>query len=168
MQEKDIKKGKEAEDKLYDLFKIVFDSELIKDENKYAIFDFYSNKTLVELKSRNNNFNDYKTTMVGMNKVNYGIKSKKNVYFVFEFLDGLYYWKLDYKELSEFEIKTGGTIARGRNEFSSYLYIPIYKLKKITNNNTPPNTENIIYKCLLETETDYNNNSNSNNCILVL
>lgn len=161
LQEIDIKKGNEAEERLFNIFKMVFDAELQKDPNKYAIFDFFSNKSLVELKSRNNNYNDYPSTMIGASKVQYGLKSKKLVYFVFEFLDGLYYWKLNEKELAEFETKKGGTLKRGKPEFNQYVFIPINKLKRITTNNSPPTTDNILFKCILDTEDDYNN-TNSN------
>ena len=121
-----IEKGDEAEDRLTNTFKNYFCYELIKDPNPYAIMDYHCSCCLVELKSRNIKKNTFETTMVGMNKINYALKSKKMSYFVFEFTNGLYYWILNKEELKTFEIKKGGTTKRGEIEEKDYLYILIY------------------------------------------
>jgi hypothetical protein len=86
-----IKQGDEAEDRLLNTFRYYFCRNLIRDPNKWAIMDFYSDTCLVELKSRNFKKNAFPTTMIGMNKINYALNnSDKLSFFVFEFTDGLF------------------------------------------------------------------------------
>jgi hypothetical protein len=133
-----LKQGIESEDRLLTTFRNYFCVDLNKDPNKYATMDYYCDCCLVELKSRNVKKDTYTTTIIGMNKILYCLKSKKLCYFVFEFTDGLYYWMLNKFDLKEFEIKKGGTIKRGYDEINDYLYIPVDKLIKIDVNNNPP------------------------------
>lgn len=127
--QEDMKFGTEKEINQLDLIQYAIDSNL-KRSKKNAIFDYYSDNTLVELKSRRNNHNTYPTTMVGYNKIEYANKfPEKQAYFCFCFLDGLYYYK--YNKDDKLEVRLGGRRDRGRDEIKEYCYIPISLLRKI-------------------------------------
>jgi len=116
----------------------------------YHVFDYFNDKSFVELKSRNCKSNTYPTTMVGMNKITFLKKNlDKEYYFFFKFEDGLFYWKYCEK-IVDFDIKVGGRYDRGRPELNKYLYIPITELTSValiptvhvdlTVNSTPNNS----------------------------
>ena len=126
---KDLKFGLNKEMQLLPILK-----EYLKDETIYKlensnVFDFKGDNKFIELKSRNNNYDKYPTTMIGINKVLRASSLNENVYFFFCFNDGLYYWLYD-KDY-EFEIKRGGRFDRGRPELYDYAYIPIDMLIKV-------------------------------------
>lgn len=56
--------------------------------NKYDVFDYESETSLIELKCRRCSVNSYITTMVGANKIEYGLSKGKVMYFCFSFDDG--------------------------------------------------------------------------------
>ena len=91
--------------------------------------DFYCDDIYFEVKSRRNTHNKYDTTMIGYNKIQW-IKENniKDVYFVFVFTDGDYYYK--YNPEDKFETGIGGRNDRGKAEYKKYCYIPIDKLTK--------------------------------------
>lgn len=124
----DMEFGLEQEKSNFDLIKQL-DSDLVM-TSRNSIFDYASENSLAELKSRNNCYNKYPTTMVGYNKIEYAHKfPNKNIYFCFKFTDGLYYYKYDKNDTLEFA--TGGRRDRGREEIKDYCYIPIKYLKKL-------------------------------------
>ena len=126
----DMKFGTKQEIDQFDLIKSVLDANLKPSEKRNAIFDYYSDNTLVELKSRRNNHNTYPTTMVGYNKIEYALKyPDKQIYFCFCFLDGLYYYKFSKED--KLQVELGGRRDRGRNEIKEYCFIPITLLRKI-------------------------------------
>lgn len=62
------------------------------------LFDFEvsNQKIFLELKSRRITHNKYKTAFIGQNKVNYAVEKVKEgyeVFFIFNYVDGLYYVK---------------------------------------------------------------------------
>ena len=126
---KDLKFGLNKEMQLLPILK-----EYLKDETIYKlensnVFDFKGDNKFIELKSRNNNYDKYPTTMIGINKILRASSLNENVYFFFWFVDGLYYWLYD-KDY-EFEIKRSGRFDRGRPELNDYAYIPIDMLIKV-------------------------------------
>ena len=124
--------GLAEEEKHFECLKC-FD-ETIKRTKYNAIFDFEGERCLIELKSRNNRHNTYPTTMVGYNKILYAINNKaKEHYFVFNFTDGLYFYKFDENDLKtgKLEVKLGGRRDRGRDEIKDYCFISIDSLKKM-------------------------------------
>ena len=124
----DFKFGLEQEDAQFDLIKQL-DCDLVKTSVR-SIFDYESKNSLVELKSRNNCYNKYPTTMVGYNKIEYAHKfPDKTIYFCFKFTDGLYYYK--YNKDDNLEFNLGGRRDRGRDEIKDYCYIPIKYLVKL-------------------------------------
>jgi len=116
----------------------------------YKTFDWVNNDYKIELKSRNNDFNVYNTTMIGFNKVKEWKEDKTNrkYIFLFAYLDGLYEWELNKENYQ----KIGGDNSIKKNSFSQkstafgpsplaystfnenkeHLYIPIKDLKKIS------------------------------------
>ena len=104
------------------------DNTIYKLENS-NVFDFKGDNKFIELKSRNNNYSKYPTTMIGLNKIKKASTLQEYVYFFFCFNDGLYYWLYD-KEC-ELEIKKAGRFDRGRPEINEYCFIPIELLQKV-------------------------------------
>lgn len=126
----DIEFGLEQEDKKLPLLRSFFSSKMKKETNKFAKYDYYTKKTYYELKSRNNKYDTYPTTMIATDKVIPDCDRRQR--FVFNFTDGVYYITYN-KELfdEKVEIKMGGRNDRGQYEYKPYFYIPIYLLKKV-------------------------------------
>jgi hypothetical protein len=123
----DYIKALENEIKLKPIIEKYFNLELIHTE-RYDIFDFYDDNNYFELKCRNCNSNKYNDLMMNVNKWNKGIdylNFNKNVYYVFEFFDGLFYYKQDIND--DFRMK--------KYLGKYYIYIPNEKLTKIIVNN---------------------------------
>jgi len=107
----------------------------------YKIYDWVNKDYYIELKSRNNDYSVYNTTIIGYNKLEEWKKDNtdRKYFFLFAFLDGLYEWELT-KENYE---KIGGdnavkkTSFKKTNSYSTFnenkdlLYIPISQLTKI-------------------------------------
>lgn len=115
------------------------DCPLEKSKNRYDYFDFFSRDAMVELKSRNNNYDTYPTTMVGLNKIQFverelqslseSVLTPPEFKFMFLFKDGLYEWTY---APDEYSINSGYRKDRGLREEKQYAYIDIKKLKLIT------------------------------------
>lgn len=105
----------------------------------YNTYDWISDDYYIELKSRNNDYNVYNTTMIGYNKVKIWKDDKTNrkYFFLFAFLDGLYEWELNtenYEKISTFKrlIKERSSLSYSTfNQNKEHVYIPINQLKKI-------------------------------------
>jgi len=121
--------GKEQENKAEEYIQTYFKQTTLKKLSKFNKFDFEGDTALFEVKTRRNNYNKYPTTMIGYNKILACKKCEKDVYFIFQYLDGNYYYKYSIDE--SFEIKKAGRFDRGRPETDYYYYIPIEKLIKI-------------------------------------
>lgn len=119
--------------------------------SQFHEFDFKDNYGIYyEVKSRNNNHDKYPTTMIGYNKVQFANKLDEPVYFIFNFLDGVYYYEYEPSKLNELEIKIGGRCDRGIEEYKKYCYIGIDKLIKIDLNNQPPSQNRSVLKVYLD------------------
>ena len=130
--EQDILLGNLNEDYIQDILCEHFQIPDLVKLDKFHPFDFKSSDTgeWFEVKSRRFNYNKYNTTMIGYNKVDYIRKySMKNVYFIFVFDDGNYYYKFNSDD--KFETSIGGRCDRGISEYKKYYYIPIERLIKI-------------------------------------
>lgn len=105
-----------------------FNKSLEKTQDRYATFDFYNDKYICELKSRNVKHNKYVSAMCGLNKIqdkhNY---PNKKIRFYWLFTDGLYYW--DYvknvagSEDNQFYVAIGGRDDRGRVEKGFCMFV---------------------------------------------
>lgn len=126
----DIFIGKINEDYITDVICSHFNIKKLNKTGSFHQLDFYSDdKIYFEIKSRRCNHNKYSSTMIGYNKIEWIHKNNiKDVYFVFVFEDGDYFYK--YNKEDKFETGLGGRWDRGKNEIKNYYYIPISKLSK--------------------------------------
>ena len=97
--------------------------------DKYAHFDFESKDTIVELKTRrvlSTAYNDY---MINGCKLTAARKSGKRAFFVFRFLDGVFYWEYD----PSIKLRTdfNGRRDRGCDERQFMHYLPASLFKPI-------------------------------------
>lgn len=130
--------------KIKKIFDSIHNIDLQKTADKFHPFDLKDsqNKFVVEVKKRNNTHDKYPTTMIGYNKY---IKARQyitrgyNVYFVFDYTDGIYYYKYDNEIYTP---KDGGRRDRGINEIKKYIWININKLTKIEDVSSCPNEIN--------------------------
>ena len=129
MFKKDYTFGLKKEIELLPKIKLFFNDETITQLDRLNVFDYKGDNKYIELKSRNNNYNKYPTTMIGYNKIKKALELNEDVYFIFNFTDGIYYYKFDRDK--ELEIKQGGRRDRGKNEIKDYYFIPIEILQKI-------------------------------------
>ena len=129
MFKKDYTFGLKKEIELLPKIKLFFNDETITQLDRLNVFDYKGDNKYIELKSRNNNYNKYPTTMIGYNKIKKALELNEDVYFIFSFTDGIYYYKFDRDK--ELEIKQGGRRDRGKNEIKDYYFIPIEILQKI-------------------------------------
>jgi hypothetical protein len=121
--------GLENEIKSEDYIQLYFKQNTLIKLSKFNKFDYEGETAFFEIKTRRNLSTDYTTTMIGYTKILHAQKQNKDVYFIFQFTDGNYYYKYDISET--FEIKKGGRYDRGRPENNLYYYIPIERLIKI-------------------------------------
>jgi len=100
-------------------------SNSLKPTKNFFVFDYVSPECYVELKSRRNKLNTYPDTMVGKNKMDFAESADRPVYFVFSFIDGLYYWKYNKEDITNGGVRfsVGGRCDRGREEYKTYAYI---------------------------------------------
>ena len=131
MFKKDYTFGLKKEIELLPKIKLFFNDETITQLDRLNVFDYKGDNKYIELKSRNNNYNKYPTTMIGYNKIKKALELNEDVYFIFNFTDGLYYYKFDRDK--ELEIKRNYCSRRDREklEINDYYFIPIEILQKI-------------------------------------
>lgn len=98
--------------------------------DRFATFDFISEdeNIVLELKSRRCKSNQYRTTIVGLNKIEKAkelVKDGKVVKFLFNFTDGLY----EFCDLDNYKIRKGGrTDLIGEKGWKDYAHIKIDNL----------------------------------------
>jgi hypothetical protein len=125
-----VLKERELHSTLEKFFGCVFE----KPSNKYSVFDFFSEKCYMEVKTRRNNWKTYPSTIVGKNKLDFAKSIKdRPVYFCFQFQDGLFYWIYNELDIENGYVVfgEGGRNDRGRNEYKTYAYLDVLKLKRI-------------------------------------
>jgi hypothetical protein len=109
--------------------------ECKKIAGRFAIYDYEGDNFFVELKSRRKSVNQFNTTIIGKNKIDKAEivnKTGVDVFFCFNFIDGLYFWKYNKEEcLAKILSMKGGRKDRGMYEEKDYCYIPIELLEKI-------------------------------------
>lgn len=99
--------------------------------NKYHPIDFKNKLFGVEYKRRRVKFGKYPSAMLNISKIEKGIDYRnrgKQVFYVWEYEDDWYYWKLD-------DIYTkgkGGTCRRGKDEIVDVAYIDNKYIKKLS------------------------------------
>ena len=120
--------GIESEKELLSKLQSQFDSNLKLSSSNYSLFDFESNSTYVELKTRRCTKGYYRSTIVGMNKINRAIDIKNlnidiKIYFVFKFIDYICYW--EFKEEEMMKLKQSKITRNDRNKLEQGLYLEI-------------------------------------------
>jgi hypothetical protein len=134
-QAQDLRFGIKSEMSLREnIEKIVGDSLTIN--GGMSVFD-YSNKTntvYAELKTRRITHDRYDTAIIGKNKIDY-CKPGVDYYFVFSYVDGLYYIKYDKALFDTFEVNDNyvrGERADCYNPVQTVVMIPTRLLVKYT------------------------------------
>ena len=137
IKQNDIKIGQLKEKSSLSVFENYFKKKLYLTP-EFHTFDYISvdESLYIELKHRNNTCQKYPTTMIPYHKLQKGydlIKEGKNVYYCFNFTNGIYCYKQHSQTDREIKIAKGGRCDRGRPEYNTYAYIPINLIKKISN-----------------------------------
>lgn len=132
-EEEDLLMGMENEFYIYKVICAHFNFPMLMKLSKFHPFDYCWNNIWFEIKSRRFNHDKYNTTMVGYNKIEYVRRNKlTDVYFVFVFEDGDYYYKFNPDD--KFDTFIGGRNDRNKAEYKKYYYIPITKFIKLESN----------------------------------
>jgi hypothetical protein len=132
MFKKDYEFGKQNEINLLCHLQKYFNDDKIELLENYSTFDYKGTNKFIELKSRNNTYSKYSSTMIGTNKIKDAAIYHNNgydVFFIFNFTDGIYYWK--YTPNNNLIKLKGGRTNRGKNEIKDYYYINIDDLIKL-------------------------------------
>jgi len=98
-------------------------------KNKYDKFDYESDTMLIELKTRRCYKDSYPDFMMNANKIEFAYSSLKEVWFCFQFEDGLYGWKYDRNLNLRSDIN--GRSDRGMDERAHMYYIPTTVLNRL-------------------------------------
>jgi hypothetical protein len=119
--------GTQQEDEILPLICKYFDDNIVKSSCKNSVYDYKGTKNYYEVKSRQNKYDAFPTTIIGANKV-----FSDNQIFIFNFLDGIYYIQYDEKLFSTFEKKPFVRNARCGivDKLQLYYFIPCVRLKK--------------------------------------
>jgi len=104
--------GNKIEDKIKPLLNNKFNADFKKSNDIWDILDFHDNKKKIicEIKGRKINHNEFKDTIIPMNKVNTGLMKVDDgyeVYFIFVFQDKTMYCRLN--DDLEYCVKLTGT-----------------------------------------------------------
>ncbi len=130
----DFNFGGQTEQQVKEILEDYFNIPL-KKLGQMSIFDFTdvkSHTNFFELKARRNTHNQYPTTIVGYNKIEFIQQRPENAYyFVFRFLDGLYYIKYSKELFDTFKVGEAGRCDRGSLEYKQHIFIPYKHLTLI-------------------------------------
>jgi hypothetical protein len=133
-QSKDLKFGLSAEKDVMPIINRYFNDQAVPYDDVYSTQDLHSCMNVYELKSRNIRHNEYKTAIIGCNKAVLQPQDiGKNLYFLFNYTDGLYYIKYDKEVFDTFNKRMFCRNARNDclDKSSAVYDIPIDKLTKI-------------------------------------
>ena len=133
---KDYAFGKMKEREILDTINAKFKDNIKLVKSAYSSYDFKGDKRIYELKSRNNLYSAFPTTLIPFNK----IIDKQKIIFLFYFIDGLYYIRYRKEIFNTF--KLDAFVRNKRVDYVDrpqlYYFIPIEHLKKIEMVNNPP------------------------------
>jgi hypothetical protein len=120
----DLKTGLSNEKLVLKILRAYFNRDIRHTKYAYSKYDFYDTENLYELKTRNNLFNTFKTTLIAEDKI---IDTPKSQYFIFSYTDKLAYIKYDKDVFKNFEIKPFCRDERidYTDNLKNYIYIPI-------------------------------------------
>ena len=123
-----IKKKNDIEYSILELNKVKEDVQkyfniVLNDTDELHAMDYYCNDKFFDIKTRRHNHDMYYETMVLESKYKFCKNSNKECYFIFNFLDGLYYYRYDNTSIFGFGIC--------KKEKTNFVYIPIKYLIQI-------------------------------------
>ena len=133
-QRADLAFGAKNQTEVLPLINKFFNDEAVEYDNAFSTQDFYSDKAVYELKSRNIKHNQYPTAIIGCNKCNLGGEDiDKELYFLFKYTDGLFYIKYDNNQFANYKTRSFCRNARSDyNDKASLVWdIPYQDLKRI-------------------------------------
>lgn len=120
--EKRYEFGKSSEEEILPIIKEFFKDNTIEPTiNKLDRYDYKSKSKNFELKTRTNKYNDYPTTMIGLDKC------EINSILLFKYTDGIYYIEYNEEQFKKYQIKKFTKYVQKKD----YIYIPISDLKII-------------------------------------
>jgi hypothetical protein len=125
----DYELGIKSEDVVLEKIKNYFSDDTIKkSESRVSRYDYKSETSLYELKTRTNACKKFPTTLLPKNKV-FG----DNHIFLFQFTDGLYFLRYSRELFDTFECKPFRRIQRAdyNDKEALYYYIPVDSLTHI-------------------------------------
>lgn len=127
--ENDYKFGIEKENEIFDQIRSYFKRNIKKANKRYSKYDFYDSSYKYELKSRTNNYRDFDTTIIAVDKIQPNTKT----ILLINFVDGLYYIEYNKTLFDIFEQKYFQRKSRpDKYDVNKlYFYIPISELKPI-------------------------------------
>ena len=127
----DLTYGLEKEQDIMTTLSKFFEKDLKKTTDHYCPFDFEDEeKTIsIELKSRRNCHNTYPTTLIPVHKIT---DDTKNLYFVFQFTNGVYFIKYEKEVFDKFN--TCYITARERTRGAMHYLIPVELLTILSSN----------------------------------
>ena len=113
--------GRIAEIEVLEKLRIFFNDESINHLTEGHSFDYLGKNKYIELKSRRVNRLTYEDTAIGIKKINLAKEGIDDYYFVFKYINGLFYWK--YNKDQE--------LRKGMLNNISHYFIPVNILIKI-------------------------------------
>jgi len=139
----DYETGKKNEDIVYDLLKICKGMKnLKKTKDRYCKYDFYNKKCEIELKTRNNTFSKYPTTLIPVSKVIRDEDHNKTIILMFKFIDdtpdikqSIYYIKYDidkFENIKRIQFKRNPRFGK-IDKIEEYFEIPTQRLTSFYN-----------------------------------
>ena len=130
----DVDSGIANEQQLKSVIKHILEADTIDKLGEYHPFDFklklLDKDIYAELKSRNNEYSKYPTTMISSSKLDYADKYNFELYLFFKYTDGLYYIKYDKQAFKKYDEKLMVRRNRGKDEYGVYKLINIKDLIK--------------------------------------
>jgi len=133
--ENDYLYGIQKQKEILPILRDHFGNGLNETVGRWKKYDFFTDKSFFELKSRKNTKTKYPTTLLTCNKVTH--ENEKRIIFIFNFTDELCYIRYDPDVFSTFERRLFSRINEAFDE-KEYYYIPIERLTTIKK-----------YECLL-------------------
>jgi hypothetical protein len=117
----DLEFGLTKEDAVIKKLSEHFCDDIVKTTDKFCKYDAYGKVNKYEIKSRRNKRDAYPTTIIPVHKTIEG-----ELYFVFNFTDGLFYIKYDEDKFSKYDKKDVGTYRYGaKYNPSPHYHIPV-------------------------------------------
>lgn len=98
---------------------------------KYCLYDYESNSSIFELKSRRILKDTYRDILINTTKIECLLHHDKKGYVLFNLYDGLYKFKVTDKSLKDCRFGQGGRTDRGCDERNDVCFVPTRLLKKI-------------------------------------